>query len=616
MASVGFSRWGVLGGVVVWGLVIAALGSPALAEPPIPWRSRPLRPAPYSPYVQRQSVPGQPRTRWFAPETPAQVSQSLRPVDVVPSEPVSPEPTPDDSPTSPPPRSRRTYYIPRQPVSLFPAGHGIHIAVSQKFLDELIQVDSQNAGPVRDCILGAEVVGSQQTETSVHVRLVPSDSLAQLEFQLTGVTRNSTENRTPQAVIQSEGNHRFEVSKSVQFDGLKLLTRSPSATLYPCQTNRSARTPASAIPILGPLVAEYALGVAEQSRPAAERITAQRITEQVVPQFNQTVDQRLATLNTQWAEEIPKHLPKLGIRPPTTRVRTTQEQLTISFAWDTTRTCPEYVSLPPAPDVAELRVAVHAEAVNAWLASLPLGGQEIPISELDRWQKELERVLSSDMQGRSGAAPVSTFRRASHIRVQSVEQSETVPGLGEPTILGPRLVPSPEQVDKVPAFGEPERAQPSSAAPPAVDDDTPASQSWMILAKENPVTVEFGQGEAVITLVAAFRITPAPQTADHRIRIPLTSRITPEGLIVTAGTVRVESMPTSTGPLAEIFRATIEQQVQQRLQPTRWPIERQFDREPGSPVTLRLGELSSAAGWLTLVWGVDRQPNEAIPAPE
>ena len=171
------------------------------------------------------------------------------------------------------------------------------MVLSQKFLNELIWVESQDAGPVRDCILGAQVVGSQQTETSVHVRFVPSDSQAQLEFQLTGMTRNTTESRTPEAVIQSEGNHRFEVGKSVQFDGQKFLTRSPSAMLFPCQNNRAARTPASAIPILGPLVSEYALSVANQSRPESERITAERITQQVVPEFDSAVDKRLAELS-------------------------------------------------------------------------------------------------------------------------------------------------------------------------------------------------------------------------------------------------------------------------------------------------------------------------------
>ena len=625
---------------VLMGVVAVGLMSRAEAEPPFPWRSRGGGPAPYS---RTQNLRPAPRTR----PAPARVSQGRRPEPLAGPELVAPQPTPIDlpaktSPTAPLARPTRTYFTPKQPVAQYPSGHGMHIAVTEKFLDELIRVESQDAGPVKDCILGAEVVGSQQTDTSLHVLMIPSDDKAQLELQLSGTTRNSTENRTPQAVIQSEGNHRFEVSKSVQFDGKSLLTRSPSAMMYPCQRNMSALTPASAIPILGPLVSEYALSVAERSRPAAERITAQRITEQVVPQFNTAIDKRLAELNTQVFEVIPHQLPLLGISEPKTRVRTTDKQLTASFAWDTVRNCPEYVPTVTTSDAAELRVAIHAEAVNVWLASLPLGGVEIPVSDLDRWQKELERALSSSESVLPGAVLVSRSGRTRKVPARTIgdEQAEG-PTWAAPTIQGPILLapsgtvapvmilpeegvspselPSesakPKRTDKIPTYAVPEPPASLGIAagePTAGEPDSTVGQgsrlmgqSTMVLAPENPITVEFHQGEAVITLVAAFRIAPAPQTEFHRIRIPLTSQLLKDELTVTPGKIVVETTASSPGPLAELTRSAIEKQVEQRLQPTHWPIERSLKREQGEPLTLRLGEMTSNAGWLSSVWGVE-----------
>lgn len=589
------SRWRMWRVVVACGWLSSWLMASAVAGPPFPWRSRPQGPLPYP---QSQSRPQPPRTRSVAPDTSEPLDQSLGSPGLAPT-----EPTPAPFPT----RSNRTYYTARRPQALFPAGHGIHVALSQKFLDELIRVESQVAGPVRDCILGAQVVGSQQTETSVHVRFVPSDSQAQLEFQLTGMTRNSTESRTPEAVIQSEGNHRFEVGKSVQFDGQVFLTRSPSAMLFPCQNNRAARTPASAIPILGPLVSEYALSVANQRRPESERITAERITQQVVPEFDSAVDKRLAELNQQLTVDLPLLLFQMGVSTPTTRMRTTEQLLTASLAWGQARTCPEYVPRMREENAAELRVAIHAEAVNAWLSSLPLGGQEILIQDMDRWQKELERAFSSYSKERSIRRPVSLSRRIGRTPARTVQSEESVPGLGEPTILGPLLVPRQEQADKVPVMAEPELEPEPILAPAGHEaDESPGIQSQMILAAQNPISVEFGQGEAVVTLVAAFRIAPAPQTDFHRIRIPITSTFGPEGLRVTPGTVRVEAASSGGGGmLAEFTRAAIEKQVQQRLQPTNWPVERPLKRDAGEPVTLRLNELASDAGWMTLVWGVE-----------
>lgn len=516
------------------------------------------------------------------------------------------------------------------------------MGVTQAFLDELIKVESHDAGPVRDCILGAQVVGSQSTETTVHVRLVPNDQQAELEFQLSGVTRNMTENRTPQATIQSEGLHRFEVSKSVTFDGKKLLTRSPSATMYPYQRNRAATTPASSIPILGPLVSQYALQMANQRRPMAERIAAQKITEKVVPLFNSSVDERLTELNSQLRDVLPKHLPLLGISEPTTRVWTTDKQMKISFAWDTVRSCPEYVPNVVATDSSELRVALHSEAVKVWLESLPLGGLEIPVDNLDQWQKELQRSLSLRIWGdtRFGESPdrsPSQVVRADRIRVRTVsDELKTPPRFGEPTIVGPLLVPQPGPGSslKVPVIQTPP-AEPTIDRPtitpvpqrktkkvPATDnvptedpgvDSLSQSTTQMILAKDNPLSVDFESGEAVITLTAAFRIAPAPQTGYHRIRIPLTSQMQGDQLIVTPGLAMVETVGTA-GPLSELMRMTIEKQVQLRLQPTSWPVERELKREQANPIVIRLNELSSNSGWLTFVWGVKQTSVPSVSA--
>ena len=566
-----------------------------MAGPPFPWRSRAQGPVPYP---LSQSLPQPLRTRSVAPGTSEPVDPSLKSLDLA-----APEPTPVDSTAPQPTRSNRTYYTARRPLALFPAGHGIHVILSRKFLDELIRVESQDAGPVRDCILGAQVVGSQQTETSVHVRFVPSDGQAQLEFQLTGMTRNSTESRTQQAVIQSEGSHRFEVGKSVQFDGHRFLTRSPSAMLFPNQNNRAARTPASAIPLLGPLVSEYALSVANQQRPESERITAERITQQVVPEFDSAVDKQLAELNQQLTVDLPQLLLQLGVSTPTTRMRTTEQLLTASLAWEQAQKCPEYVPTMPEENAAELRVAIHTEAVNAWLSSLPLGGQEILIQDMDRWQIELERAFLSHMKGRSMHHSASLARRTGRTTTRTVQSDESIPGLGKQTILGPLLVPRQERADKVPVLAEP-KAEPELDSHPA--GESPGIQSLMVLASQNSISVEFGQGEAVVTLVAAFRIAPAPQTDYHRIRIPITTTISREGLRVTPGTVRVEAASSGVGGmLAEFTRTAIEKQFQQRLQPINWPVERSLERDAGKPVTLRLHELSCDVGWLSLVWGVE-----------
>jgi hypothetical protein len=561
---------------------VLTTGGATWAGPVFPWRPRSMGPAPYT---QRQAVRPAP-----VPASRAQPAPTLRP-----------EPTPSGGP-----RQRVTT---RRPDSSSSAS-GIHIAATERFLDELIRVESQADGPVRDCILGAEVVGSQSTETQIRINLLPDPQTARFDILLRGTMRNLTENRTPQAIIQAEGNHRFDVSKMVQFDGHQLLTRSPSAWLYPCQQNRSAFTPASAIPILGPLASQYALGVAEQRRPEAERITARRITEQVAPQFNSAIDARLASLNRELRDELPQKLAQLGIEKPSVRISTTDQELIASLAWDLSavavQTEREYPLAASTADDAQLRIGIRAGVINAWLSKLPLGGQEIAISDLARWQAELQSLLVSSPEP---AISQHVSSRSHRVPVRPVSEETDLPGFGEPTLIGPVLPPprgpAPseptliEESQKVPTFREPEEVLPDPSPDQIIDE-----KARIVLARENPVSLELRGDEAVITIIAAFKVDPVPQTVDHRIQIPLRSRIEGNALVISPGTITVDTVTPTSGPFSETVRQTIEKQVRQRIQPTRWPIERRFEREQGGPVTLRLKSCRSETGWLSLAWTV------------
>lgn len=670
------------------GMAIIFLAGPEMSQggPPFPWRSRSMGPAPYS---QPQRVPPLPRSRPTPPPVSSTQGNGLNTgarsrFSAPANEPTQFEPTPIDpdplvnfpakpfstegSPASPEKTGTNPPIVPRHRgqvnrlATLDTRGQALVVFIGRSFINGLVSLESDDAGPVRDCILGAQVVGSQRTETTLQVELLPDEQRAHLEFQLRGVCRNATENRTPQAVIQSEGYHRFEVAKSVVFDGTQILTRSPSAWIYPHQVNHGALTPMSAIPILGPLTSELALSIAERSRPASERITAQRITQQVVPKFNDSLDQRLVTLNSQLLDVLPRELPRLGIQPPQVTSRTTSQHLQIGLAWNEVAA----TSVLPfmLPDDAghddRLQLLVHQNAINAWLDRLPLEGLNFPVSELERWQTELRkelasranpprRELSQSEQSRVPKNRLSTLRLRpvsetsrssdSNMNTNQTEQ-RTLSGFGEPTILGP-ILPAPteepvdslpEQVEKIPAPEdelEPS-ARPADAplfgTPSQSNGDADDMGTRMILADHHPVSVEWADGVGIVTINTAFQIPPAPPTEQYRIRIPLIANIEVDKVVVQPGEITVESLSTEPGALTEVMRATVQQQVRSRIQPTVWPLElplptrhvgpastpesqEQKTGETPAEVRLRIAELTSSAGWLHLAWNVQGSAN-------
>ncbi len=239
--------------------------------------------------------------------------------------------------------------------------------------------------------------------------------------------------------------------------------------------------------------------------------------------------------------------------------------------------------------------------MNAWLARLPLGGREIAVSDLARWQTELQQLLSGNVVPRN-VQPVSS--RVKKLIVRPASEEIWLPGFGEPTMIGPILPPARGTPPSEPTLLEETQKVPTPTDIEEVLPEPGVGSTRLILARNNPLSIEFLNGEAVITIVTAFKVDLVPQTDEHCIRIPLRSRIEGNSLIVTPGTISVDNAAVSSGAFSETVRKAIEQQVQQRLQPTTWPLERQFARDQGGPVTLKLDSLGSDNSWLTFDWTV------------
>src|SRR5690606_4783826 len=173
----------------------------------------------------------------------------------------------------------------------------VRVIIPEAFLNRLLARSDTDTGPVVDNILGANVTGSQNTNTTLSVDVTECPQLARMQLQLTGTTQNQTIGVTPQAAVRSRGAHEFRLTKQVDFDGLTFATRSPAAWVTPRLTNEGAATRRTGVPLLGPLSNQIALTEAERRRPAAEQVITRRLTDQGAPRFNQEVDQQLSDAN-------------------------------------------------------------------------------------------------------------------------------------------------------------------------------------------------------------------------------------------------------------------------------------------------------------------------------
>lgn len=262
----------------------------------------------------------------------------------------------------------------------------ICLVFSEKLANRFVRTQTRDEGPVRDFVLGAHVTGVQQTEARSSIDFVPSPHNARMLLKLDGVTHNQTRSFTPQAIVDSEGSYQFQLSKQIDFNGLVLQTRTPSAFMTTNLRHRAVQTPMSSVPLIGPLSNRAAMAGAEQRRPQSEWIAATRMTEQIGPRFNQEVDQQLAAINRWLAEQARPKLAEWQALPAHVHSATTDDALLLSASLvETPPRLPLPAHLPDTGDAAVL--FVHESALNDMLAKTPLAGLEVPDTALQRLLK-------------------------------------------------------------------------------------------------------------------------------------------------------------------------------------------------------------------------------------
>ena len=482
-------------------------------------------------------------------------------------------PAPDPAITNFPPATQPVLPSAPTPAQLDRIDGGLRVILTENLLNRLLTRNDVNAGPIHDVILDAAVTGEQTTESRVTVDVQPSNRTARIAVELNGTTFNQTVGVTQQAAVRSRGTHEFRMTKQVEFDGIRFMTRSPAAWVTPRLTNEGALTPMSGVPLIGPLATRIALTTAERRRPVTEQIVSQRVTTEVAPRFNTEVDQLLGRANDQLRSAIPRLLTTAGFARSDQRLSSTTDAVLFGVrlpgtgisvhrppasspsgasaqkrdgddGWITIRQISHRVSsetrpVRPPPQVAggsATTVAVHEEFVNHLLGRASLEGRQVPDRTIDRVLAILDDVLSGESLSRVFSEPFGT--------------------------------------------DEPEYAT-------------------ILLADERPLSVRFEAGQVLIVAHAGFRPVLTPEVPTQRVEIPFTLQANEGRFSLVPGEVRVESRPgEAAGPMVEIARPVIRQQVESRLHPVPLPSTVPLRFTGLSETSLTLRAVTVADGWL------------------
>ena len=280
--------------------------------------------------------------------------------------------------------SQRIYGpAPAVPIAEQPAPIGnLRLTVSESFLNRVVARDETKPGEVRDFILGAQVSGRQTTATQVRLDLLPGAVKAHGALVLNGTTQSATTGVTPQATVDVASQQQFVAVKEIFFDGMQFSTRHAVVHVRAKNQTLGAMTPLTGT-LFGGIANRIAYREAERRKPEAEAVARDRVAERVFPEFDNAIDQQLASANDQLESKVRRLLRTANLMPTLQQVSTTDTTLNYSLqvATDTPTTSSPAFEGRRNVDRG-LSLMVHESLLNALVARSGLKGMKTTDREI------------------------------------------------------------------------------------------------------------------------------------------------------------------------------------------------------------------------------------------
>ena len=434
--------------------------------------------------------------------------------------------------------SQRIYGpAPAAPTVEQPAPIGnLRLTVSESFLNRLVARDETKPGEVRDFILGAQVSGRQTTATQVRLDLLPGAAKAHGTLVLNGTTQSATTGVTPQAMVDVASQQQFVAVKEIFFDGMQFSTRHAVVHVRAKNQTLGAMTPLTGT-LFGGIANRIAYREAERRKPEAEAVARDRVAERVFPEFDNAIDQQLASANDQLETKVRRLLRTANLMPTLQQVSTTDTTLNYSLQVATDAPITSSPAFESRRNVDRgLSLMVHESLLNALVARSGLKGMKTTDREI--------KALIAPFEYKTGK--------------DELENAQPPIGL-----------PGMDNVVTDIEFDE-----------------------------SDPLTIRLEQGRALVTMRAKFKPAGQDVLPALAVTIPYTNELIGDKFVVTPGKVQVAALdsddesaipPLAMNLLSNAINANLSKLATDRALPTLlWPF---------SGPAPRIVEVQTEVGW-------------------
>ena len=281
----------------------------------------------------------------------------------------------------------------------------LHFVLSEQLLSRMLSDSRSERGGIAECILGAWVTGTQDTDTTIRADVKPSQNRAMFNILVDGHTTSITQGTKSPAVIYTRGNHHFNIVKPTWFDGQRFSSAPADMDVHANNQTTGVSTKYDGIPIIRGIARNIARKEAAKKKTQSESIAAGKMARRALPRLESEVGNKFAEANADFQNHLLANLRRRGIAPDQYSARSSETHMAVS-----SRTLsPVSLAAPKPPSTPAPRrgvaVQMHETAMNAAIESLGFSGRMSTAEVLEKIEIALEELTKKKVSLRDPAVP-------------------------------------------------------------------------------------------------------------------------------------------------------------------------------------------------------------------
>jgi hypothetical protein len=267
-------------------------------------------------------------------------------------------------------------------VNAYYRNANVRVALSSALVNRMIPQQTPQVEPVEDNIVGAWVSGQSQTNTRVHITLIPDKEHWNIALDAEGQVASDTASSKGPATFYQRGWSLFRARKRLTVDHRGIKVFSAEADADANTDLEDYETDFDGVPLLSGIVRAIARNQYEQAQPVAKAEVEGRIVVRATSQLDTQVAERLEKTKQDFQGKVLKPLRDLNLEPTAVDMETTTDRLIARYRLAGREEVAAHTPRPQAPSDSMLSVQIHESAMNNVLDQLHLGGRRIELTEL------------------------------------------------------------------------------------------------------------------------------------------------------------------------------------------------------------------------------------------